>query len=109
VPGQHATTLTLPWGGTAHPVWFERDPRVATCKVAGGVFAREVMEGVVAMTKMVETDILPLPLAEQEAAPAAMAATVQAAMPPRENPRVNTTIDSVHPARCSEANASGLP
>ncbi len=96
VPGQHMTTLALPWGGTSHPVWFKDDPRVSSCKVAGGVFAREVMEGVVGMTKMVETDILPLPLAEQEVALANMAATVQASMPPRENPRLNTTIDSVH-------------
>ena len=96
VPGQHETTLALPWGGTSHPIWFKDDPRVSSCKVAGGVFAREVMEGVVGMTKMVETDILPLPLAEQEVALANMAASVQASMPPRENPRINTTIDSVH-------------
>jgi len=96
VPGQHLNALALPWGGTAHPVWFKDDPRVSTCKVAGGVFAREVMEGVVAMTKMVETDILPLPLDQQEAALANMAASVQADMPPRENPRLNSSIDSVH-------------
>jgi short subunit dehydrogenase-like uncharacterized protein len=96
VPGQHLNTLALPWGGTSHPIWFKNDPRVANVKVAGGVFAREVMEGVVAMTKMVETDILPLPFAEQEAALAKMADSVQADTPPRENPRLNTTIDSVH-------------
>ena len=96
VPGQHLNTLALPWGGTAHPLWFQRDPRVSTVKVMGGVFAREVMEGVVAMTKMFETDIAPLPPAEQEAQLAAMADSVQAAMPPRENPRLNSSIDSVH-------------
>jgi hypothetical protein len=96
VPGQHVTTLALPWGGTSHPIWFKDDPRVSSCKVAGGVFAREVMESVIGMTKMVETDILPLPLADQEIALAKIAASVQADMPPRENPRINTTIDSVH-------------
>jgi hypothetical protein len=96
VPGQHLTTLALPWGGTSHPIWFKDDPRVSTCKVQGGVFAREVMENVVAMTKMVETDILPLPLDEQEKRLGEMAASVQAAMPPRENPRLNTTVDSVY-------------
>src|SRR5215469_10103294 len=29
VPGQHAAAMALPWGGTAHPVWFKNDPRVA--------------------------------------------------------------------------------
>ena len=52
VPGQHSTSLALPWGGTSHPVWFKDDPRVANVKVAAGVFAREVMEGVVATVKM---------------------------------------------------------
>ncbi|MET0547372.1 MAG: DUF5938 domain-containing protein [Caulobacterales bacterium] len=96
VPGQHLNTLALPWGGTSHPVWFKDDPRVATCKVAGGVMARAVMESVVGITKMVETDILTLPFDEQEAALAKVADSVQASMPPRENPRLNTTIDSVH-------------
>jgi short subunit dehydrogenase-like uncharacterized protein len=96
VPGQHQTALALPWGGTCHPVWFKDDPRVANCKVAGGVFAREVMEGVVATQKMVEEQIKTLPRDEQEAALGEIAASVQASMPPRENPRVNTSLDSVH-------------
>ena len=32
IPGQHELALALPWGGTSHPVWYKRDPRVATCK-----------------------------------------------------------------------------
>ncbi len=96
VPGQHATALTLPWGGTSHPIWFKQDPRVSTVKVYGGVFAREVMDNVVNMTKMIDTDIKPLPFKEQEAALAKMAESVQGDMPPRENPRLNTSIDSVY-------------
>lgn len=96
VPGQHQTALALPWGGTSHPVWFKDDPRVANCKVAGGVFAREVMQGVVATQQMFEEKIKPLPFEQQEVALAEIASSVQAAMPPRENPRVNTSIDSVH-------------
>ena len=45
VPGQHETGLALPWGGTSHPVWFKRDPRVANVKVLGGVFNRPLMHG----------------------------------------------------------------
>ncbi|MFX6876760.1 DUF5938 domain-containing protein, partial [Acinetobacter baumannii] len=26
VPGQHETAIAVPWGGTAHPVWFKNDP-----------------------------------------------------------------------------------
>jgi Family of unknown function (DUF5938) len=47
VPGQHEAAIAVPWGGTAHPVWFRNDPRVANCKAMGGVLARPVMENVV--------------------------------------------------------------
>jgi hypothetical protein len=46
IPGQHETGLALPWGGTSHPVWFARDPRVASVKALGGVFNRQLMQGV---------------------------------------------------------------
>ncbi|MES2489447.1 MAG: DUF5938 domain-containing protein [Pseudomonadota bacterium] len=95
VPGQHETALVLPWGGTAHPVWFKNDPRVLNCKVMGGVFARAVMDNVVAMNAKIDADIRPLPPAEQQKALSEMAASVQAGMPPRENPLVNISIDSV--------------
>lgn len=95
VPGQHVTSLAVPWGGTGHPVWFKNDPRVASVKVAGGVLAREVMQNVVATTKMFEEQIKPLPPAEQEVALANVAASVQAGMPPREHARINSTVDSV--------------
>jgi short subunit dehydrogenase-like uncharacterized protein len=96
VPGQHETAIAVPWGGTAHPVWFKNDPRVANCKVMGGVLARPVMEGVVQTTQMVKDQIKPLPPEQQEKALVDIAATVQASMPPRENPRINTSVDSVY-------------
>ena len=96
VPGQHATALALPWGGTAHPVWFKNDPRVSSCRAMGGVFDRTVMEGVVAAQKLVAEQIKTLPADQQEAALAEVAASVQAGMPPRERARVNTSLDSVH-------------
>ena len=60
------------------------------------MFDRTVMEGVVATVKMVEEQIKTLPRDEQEAALAEVAGTVQASMPPRENPRLNTSLDSVY-------------
>src|SRR6188768_183481 len=46
IPGQHEMALALPWGGTSHPVWFRKDPRVANVKVLGGVFNKPLMLGV---------------------------------------------------------------
>ena len=96
VPGSHGTALTVPWGGMAHPVWFKDDPRVSTVTATGGVLDRAVMDGVVATTGMFEEQIKPLEPEAQEAALADIAAGLQADMPPRENPRINSTIDSVH-------------
>ena len=96
VPGQHDTAIAVPWGGTAHPIWFRNDPRVANVKAMGGVLARPVMEGVVATTQMVKENIKPLPLDQQEIELGKIAASLQASMPPRENPRINTSLDSVH-------------
>ena len=96
VPGQHETAMALPWGGTAHPVWFKNDPRVTSCKAMGGVFARPVMEGVVQITQVVEDQIKKMPKDQQEKALGDMAASLQAGMPPRENPLENTSVDSVH-------------
>jgi short subunit dehydrogenase-like uncharacterized protein len=96
VPGQHEHAIAVPWGGTSHPVWFKKDPRVANVKAVGGVLNRAIMEGVVATVKMVEEQIKPLPPEQQEKALADIAASVGGEMPPRENPRLNTSVDSVH-------------
>jgi NAD(P)-dependent dehydrogenase (short-subunit alcohol dehydrogenase family) len=96
IPGQHELGLALPWGGTSHPVWYRRDPRVANVKALGGVFNRALMLGVpqivaaaIEATKDMEAD-------EKYDALAATAAQVMNSMPPRENPRLNKSLDSVH-------------
>jgi len=96
VPGQHETAIAVPWGGTAHPVWFRNDPRVANCKAQGGVFNAALMNGVpqiVAAALEATKDMAP---DERNEALTATARQVMNEMPPRENPRVNKTLDSVH-------------
>lgn len=96
IPGQHEMALALPWGGTSHPVWFRRDPRVANVKVLGGVFNKPLMQGVpliVAAALEATKDMNP---DDRYAALAQTAAGVMNTMPPRENPRINKSVDSVH-------------
>lgn len=96
VPGQHELAQSLPWGGTSHPVWFRRDPRVASCKAQGGVFNAALMHGVpqiVAGALEATKDMDPQ---ERDAALTATARQVMDTMPPRENPRLNKSLDSVH-------------
>ena len=96
VPGQHETGLALPWGGTSHPVWFRRDPRVANVKALGGVFNRPLMLGVPQIVKAVLEQIEGLPDSEKLRVLTEQASAVMNQMPPREATRINTSLDSVH-------------
>lgn len=96
IPGQHEAALALPWGGTSHPVWFKRDPRVATVKVLGGVFNKPLMQGVPLIVAAALKATEGMNPEERYAALAQTAAGVMNTMPPRENPRLNKSVDSVH-------------
>jgi hypothetical protein len=96
VPGQHETGLALPWGGTSHPVWFQRDPRVANVKVLGGVFNRALMLGVPQIVAGALAQIEGLSQQDKVKVLSDQAAAVMNQMPPREYTRVNTSLDSVH-------------
>ena len=96
VPGQHQTALALPWGGTSHPVWFKHDPRVANVKALGGLFDRQLMQGVPLIVRSALEQVQGLPEDEKYTALFALASSVQNQMPPRENPRINTSLDSVY-------------
>lgn len=96
VPHQHATGLALPWGGTSSPVWFKRDPRVANCRALGGLFDQDLMQGVPAIVGATLAEIEGLSEEEKLRVLSEKAAAVNNDMPPRENQRVNVSLDSVH-------------
>lgn len=96
VPGQHELALSLPWGGTSHPVWFKRDPRVANVKAQGGVFNAALMNGVPQIVAGALEATKDMDAEQRDEALTATAAKVMNQMPPRENPRLNKSLDSVH-------------
>ncbi|VTU45387.1 DUF5938 domain-containing protein [Variovorax sp. PBL-E5] len=96
IPGQHEAALALPWGGTSHPVWFKKDPRVANVKVLGGVFNKPLMLGVPQIVAAALKATEGMNPDDRYAALAQTAAGVMNTMPPRENPRINKSVDSVH-------------
>jgi short subunit dehydrogenase-like uncharacterized protein len=96
LPGQHQTGLALPWGGTSHPVWFKRDPRVANVKVLGGLFDRTLMQGVPQIVAAALEQVADLPEDEKLKVLVQTAPGVNSQMPPRENQRVNISLDSVN-------------
>ena len=96
IPGQHELALALPWGGTSHPVWYRKDPRVANVRVLGGVFNRPLMTGVPQIVGAAIEATKDMAPDDRYAALTATAAQVMNQMPPRENPRLNKSLDSVH-------------
>ncbi len=96
VPGQHELAMSLPWGGTSHPVWYRKDPRVANCKAQGGVFNAALMNGVPQIVAGAIEATKDMSEADRDATLSATAAQVMNEMPPRENARLNKSLDSVH-------------
>lgn len=96
VPGQHELGLALPWGGTSHPVWFKNDPRVATVKALGGVFNRPLMESVPVLVAAALEQMEGKSEEEKYRIIDEQSAAIRSEMPPRENPRLNTSLDSVY-------------
>lgn len=89
IPGQHEAALALPWGGTSHPVWFKKDPRVANVKVMGGVFNKPLMLAVPQIVAAALKATEGMNDDDRYAALAKTASGVMNSMPPRENPRIN--------------------
>ena len=96
VPGQHALGLALPWGGTSHPVWFKNDPRVANVRALGGVLDRSLMQAVPQIVASALQQMEGLSAEEKFAVVDQISAEIRSEMPPRENPRINTSLDSVY-------------
>ncbi|WP_067669199.1 DUF5938 domain-containing protein [Nocardia miyunensis] len=96
VPGQHELGLALPWGGTSHPVWFKNDPRVANARALGGVFNRPLMQGVPVLVAAALQQMEGKSEEEKYRIIDEQSAAIRSEMPPRENPRINTSLDSVY-------------
>ena len=96
VPGHHEVGLALPWGGTSHPVWFKHDPRVANCRALGGLFNRALMQGVPAIVGAALEATANMSDEEKMNFLSEQATGVTSEYPPRENQRLNISLDSVH-------------
>jgi hypothetical protein len=80
----------------SHPVWFKHDPRVANVKALGGVFNRPLMLGVPQIVSAAVKQTEGLSDSEKLRVLTEHASAVMNQMPPRENTRINTSLDSVH-------------
>jgi hypothetical protein len=69
---------------------------VATVKALGGVFDRQLMQAVPVIVQSALEQVEGLTKDEKYATLSTIASSVQNQMPPRENPRINTSLDSVY-------------
>jgi short subunit dehydrogenase-like uncharacterized protein len=95
IPSAITTQLALPWGGFPHPVWFKDDPQIANVRAFGGLLDRSIMESIVGGQRSYQENIKSLPADEQRRVLAEIADSVQPATPPRENRRMQRTVDVV--------------
>ena len=95
VPGFNNSILTLPWGGGSLPLWYKNDSRVRNVVSTTGFTNRQLMEGVIEMSRFYNENLKDLPNDEQETELNKIAAGFTPGMPPRENRNVHRTVDRV--------------
>ena len=93
VPNSSSTILSLPWSGSALPVWYQNDNKIRNTKSMTGFTNRALMEGVVAIWQHYEQNLKQLPEDEQKAALVEIASQQQPGMPPRENTLIHRCFD----------------
>lgn len=93
VPNSSTTILSLPWSGTALPVWYENDSKIRSVKALTGFTNRPLMEGVIGLCQNYEENLKQLPEEEQVKALTEMASAQQPGMPPRENALTFRCVD----------------
>ncbi|MCC7414173.1 MAG: saccharopine dehydrogenase NADP-binding domain-containing protein [Gammaproteobacteria bacterium] len=94
-PGMPVCELAHPWGGGSLPLFLENDPRVRNCRQLACFTNRTLMEQVVALQTMYETELKSLPEREQQLKLKAIGEQIQPGMPPRENALVHRCVDHV--------------
>jgi Family of unknown function (DUF5938)/Saccharopine dehydrogenase NADP binding domain len=95
IPSAITTQLALPLGGFPHPVWFKDHPQIANVRAFGGLLDRSIMENIVGGQRAYQENIKGLPPDEQRRVLAEIADSVQPGSPPRENRRMQRTVDVV--------------
>jgi short subunit dehydrogenase-like uncharacterized protein len=92
-PGFVQPVFSLPWGGTALPVYFQNDPRVRSCTSYVGFYDNNVMQMVHALGQKWDAEYKNLPKEQQDAVLKGIVDSTTPAMPPRERTTVQRTVD----------------
>ncbi|WP_296493465.1 DUF5938 domain-containing protein [Rhodoferax sp.] len=85
--------FSIPWGGTALPIYFEQDARVRSCSSSVGFYDNQVMQMVHGLCQKWETEYKHLPREQQDAVVKSLVESTTPVMPPRERTTIQRTVD----------------
>lgn len=85
--------FALPWGGTALPIYMERDSRVRSCSSAVGFYDNNVMRMVHGLSEKWDSEYKHLSEAEQDGVIKQLVDSTTPSMPPRERTTLQRTVD----------------
>lgn len=85
-----------PWGGTANPIWFKNDGRVANCKMSVALGNQELYKKVLELERAYKVQLQWIPDEQLTPLLNRMATSVTSRMPPRESRSRHRTIDWCH-------------
>ena len=85
--------FSLPWGGTALPVYFEQDSRVRNCVSSVGFYDNNVMQMVHGLGQKWDAEYKHLPKEQQDAVVKSLVDSTTPVMPPRERTTIQRTVD----------------
>jgi short subunit dehydrogenase-like uncharacterized protein len=92
-PSFFQPVFTLPWGGTALPVFFQNDGRVRSCVSSVGFYDAPVMPMVHGLIQKWEAEYKHLPKEQQDAVIKQIVESTTPSMPPRERTTTMRTVD----------------
>lgn len=85
--------FSLPWGGTALPVFYENDPRVRSCISSVGFYDNNVMQLVHGFCQKWDAEYRHLPKEQQDAIIKGAVDSTTPSMPPRERTSIQRSLD----------------
>lgn len=85
--------FSLPWGGTALPIFYERDPRVRSCISSVGFYDNNVMQMVHGFCQKWDAEYKNLSKEQQDAIIKGAVDSTTPAMPPRERTSIQRSLD----------------
>lgn len=96
LPGVIKTLNALPWGGGGEPIWYQHDPRVASCSVLVAFRNQDMFTALMGLLQQFKAEHADKSPEEREAVTNAMGNAMVSEEPDREIPSANRSMITCH-------------